>query len=77
MAYGEYLVITDKYSGWPEIYDFTRGASTEDTVLRLLARSTTITAPKRLTSDNRPSSRVRNSRSTASTARAEVSSTTL
>ncbi len=25
----EYLVITDKYSGWPEIYDFTRGVSTQ------------------------------------------------
>ncbi len=50
----EYLVITDKYSSWPEIYDFTRGMSTEDTVLRLLAWSMTIGAPNRLTSDNGP-----------------------
>ncbi len=50
----EYLVITDKYSGWLEIYDFTRGVSTEDTVLRLLAWSTTIGAPNKLRSDYGP-----------------------
>ncbi len=50
----EYLVIMDKYSNWPEIYDFTRGVSTEDTVLRLLALSTTIGTPSRLTSNNGP-----------------------
>ncbi len=48
----EYLVVMDKYSGWPEIYYFTRSVSTEDMMLRLLAWSTTIGTPNRLTSDN-------------------------
>jgi hypothetical protein len=51
----EYLVITDKYSGWPEVYSFPRrGVDTEDVTGMIQRWMATHGVPVRLTSDGGP-----------------------
>jgi transposase InsO family protein len=52
----EYLVITDKFSGWPDIYEFrgNNGVSTEQVTKAILQWAKTLGVPNRITSDNGP-----------------------
>ncbi len=51
----EYLVITDKYSGWPELFDFgKRGVNSKDVEKAISRWSMAMGIPNHLTSDNGP-----------------------
>ncbi len=50
----EYLVITDKFSGWPEVWDFIRGVSSTDVQKAFMKWFMTMGVPNRLTSDHGP-----------------------
>ncbi len=50
----EYLVITDKYSGWPEVRDFTKGVNTANVQKAFIQWFLTMGVPNRLTTDNGP-----------------------
>ena len=51
----EFLVITDKYSGWPAVCGFGRkGVSTTETTNRLTGWAANMGVPTRLTTDNGP-----------------------
>lgn len=50
-----YLIVTDKYSGWPEVYDMGgSGVNTGDTTKALVQWFKSMSVPLRLTSDNGP-----------------------
>ena len=51
----EYLVISDKYSGWPDVYLFKKsGVSAEETIQAIIQWATVMGVPNRLTTDNGP-----------------------
>jgi transposase InsO family protein len=50
----DYLVITDKYTGWLDVYDMNRSTDTERVLNSLLKWSSIMGVPIRLTSDNGP-----------------------
>ncbi len=50
----EYLVVVDKYSGWPEVYAFSKGATTESVTACLLQWSTQLGVARRLVTDRGP-----------------------
>ncbi len=48
----KYLVITDKYSGWPELFDFRRQGVNSEDVEAISSWSMAMGVPNCLTSDN-------------------------
>ena len=50
----EFLVITDKYSGWPDLWDCGRGVSTKTTIACISAWCSRMGVPNRMTTDNGP-----------------------
>ncbi len=49
-----FLVITDKYSGWPEVYKYDKTTTTEDTAYRFRLWMAAMGVPVRLTTDGGP-----------------------
>ncbi len=50
----EYFVITDKYSGWPEVFEYKRSMTTSDTTKDLMKWFMVLGVPNRITTDNGP-----------------------
>lgn len=53
-AKGEFLVVTDKHSGWSEVYGFTRGVSSADVIKAIGKWMATLGVPVRMTTDGGP-----------------------
>lgn len=51
---GEYLIITDKYSDWSEVYGYQRGVSTKDVAGDIMKWMTTLGVPVRMTTNGGP-----------------------
>ncbi len=50
----DYLVVTDKYSGWVDVYDFRRGVDSKDVQKSFTKWFMMMGVPNRLTTDNGP-----------------------